>query len=63
MRSNSRYRCTVAQVLLDGGASKSAKDSFCHSPYDVICAGLFVICSESTRAELESLLSPSTKIA
>ena len=37
MRSTSRYRCSTAQLLLDGGASKTAKNIFGLTPYDVIC--------------------------
>ena len=49
----------MPQVLLGGGASKSVKNIDGHTPYDIIC--FTRSCSDSTRSELESLLSPSTK--
>ena len=56
-------RGPLTQALLDRGASKSVEDNAGRSPYDVICMGAFAACSESTRSEIESLLSPSAKSA
>ena len=47
----------MAQVLIDGGASKTIKDKEGHTPYDLICTNKYATCSASARSKLEFLLS------
>ena len=47
----------MAQILLDGGASKSAKNNQGQTPYDVVCYRYYVTCDGKDMMELESLLS------
>ena len=61
--SDPTYNCSMTQVLVGFGASKSVMDKEGRTPYDIICEEEHTTCSASERAELESLLSPSTKSA
>ena len=48
-----------SQMLLDRGASKTAKDSDGHIPYDFACGGfMFPRCSEDEKSAINSMLNP-----
>ena len=47
-----------AQILLDNGASKTAKDIYGRTPYDAICVSLWTHCSPLAKLLLGLLLHP-----
>ncbi len=47
------------QILLDHGASRSAKDIDGDTPYDLVCIVPLAFCSHDQKSTIENMLDPS----
>ena len=47
------------QILLDHGASRSAKDIDGDTPYDLVCIVPLAFCSHDQKSTIESMLDPN----
>ncbi len=48
-----------SQMLLDRGASKTAKDDNGNTPYDLVCKFTEAVCSADQMSTIESMLDPN----
>ena len=46
------------QILLDHGASRTAKDVYGDTPYDLVCSSPLAFCSADQKSTIENMLDP-----